>query len=117
MKPEDLVVGKVYIYKDKTPVVFDKFPEKGMKGIPVYKFCYLEVPKRPVLYLSVIYLDEESVKSFITELEIEKTEVHNFRPDHYTSLPFKLDEVQETIAGNCFKATDDFIKLYGSALH
>lgn len=43
-------------------------------------------------------------------LEIEKPEVPNFRPDHYTSLPFKLDEVQETIAENCFKATNDFKK-------
>jgi hypothetical protein len=105
MKLENLVIGKVYIYKDKTPVVFDKFPEKGMKGIPVYKFCYLESPERPS-----IYLNDESVKSFITELEIEKPEVSNFRPDHYTSLPFKLDEVQETIAENCFKATNDFKK-------
>lgn len=40
----------------------------------------------------------------------EKQEVPNFRPDHYTSLPFKLDEVQETIAENCFKATGDFKK-------
>ena len=41
---------------------------------------------------------------------MEKQEVPNFRPDHYTSLPFKLDEVQETIAENCFKATGDFKK-------
>ena len=41
---------------------------------------------------------------------MEKQEVPNFRPDHYTSLPFKLDEVQETIAQNCFRATGDFKK-------
>ena len=45
----------------------------------------------------------------------EKQEVPNFRPDHYTSLSFKLDEIQETIAENCFKATGDFKKALWTA--
>lgn len=103
MKVENLEIGKVYVYKNAECLVLDQLPEWHNNN--TYVFVDPEQPQ-----INIQYLEEEDVNDFITELEIEKPEVPNFRPDHYTSLPFKLDEVQETIAENCFKATGDFKK-------
>ena len=105
MKPKDLVIGKVYVYDNAECLVFDKFPSSGCFRLSTFKFQTVGVPNPKPRWLNA-----EAVNDLITELEIEKPEVPNFRPDHYTSLPFKLDEVQETIAENCFKATNDFKK-------
>lgn len=103
MKVENLEIGKAYVYKNAECLVLDQLPVWHNNNTYVFVD-----PKEP--QLNIRYLKAEDVNNFITELEIEKPEVPNFRPDHYTSLPFKLDEVQETIAQNCFKATGDFKK-------
>ena len=103
MKVENLEIGKAYVYKNAECLVLDQLPVWHNNNTYVFVD-----PKEP--QLNIQYLKAEDVNNFITELEIEKLEVLNFRPDHYTSLPFKLDEVQETIAENCFRATGDFKK-------
>lgn len=103
MKVENLEIGKAYVYKNAECLVLDQLPVWHNNNTYVFVD-----PKEP--QLNIQYLKAEDVNNFITELEIEKPEVPNFRPDHYTSLPFKLDEVQETIAENCFRATGDFKK-------
>lgn len=103
MKVENLEIGKAYVHKNAECLVLDQLPVWHNNNTYVFVD-----PKEP--QLNIQYLKAEDVNNFITELEIEKPEVPNFRPDHYTSLPFKLDEVQETIAENCFRATGDFKK-------
>lgn len=97
MKVENLEIGKAYVHKNAECLVLDQLPVWHNNNTYVFVD-----PKEP--QLNIQYLKAEDVNNFITELEIEKPEVPNFRPDHYTSLPFKLDEVQETIAENCFRA-------------
>ena len=108
MKVENLEIGKAYVYKNAECLVLDQLPVWHNNNTYVFVD-----PKEP--QLNIQYLKAEDVNNFITELEIEKPEVLNFRPDHYTSLPFKLDEVQETIAENCFRATGDFKKALWTA--
>lgn len=104
MKIEELEIGKIYIYRNTEPLVFKHYPSSSCSGFSSFKFETIEAKPK------AIYLDHQAVNNSITEVKAEKPEVPNFRPDHYTSLPFKLDEVQETIAENCFKATGDFKK-------
>lgn len=109
MKIEELEIGKIYIYRNTEPLVFKHYPSSSCFGLSSFKFETIEAKPK------AIYLDHQAVNNSITEVKAEKPEVPNFRPDHYTSLPFKLDKVQETIAQNCFKATTDEADAYSFA--
>jgi hypothetical protein len=74
MKPEDLVLGKVYVYDNTECLVFDKFPSSGCFGLETFKFQTVGVPNPKPRWLNA-----EAVNDLITELEIEKPEVSNFR--------------------------------------
>lgn len=94
MKIEDLRLGKVYLYKDTECLRLDQLPIWHNNNI--YVFVDPEQPQ-----LNIQYLEAEDVNNFITELKIEKQEVANFRPDHYTSLPLnqmKYKRLQRRIA-------------------
>jgi hypothetical protein len=67
MKPEDLVKGKIYVYKNKEPLIFDEFPSAATESFWRFRFYKAEVPNPKPRYLS-----RQDVSDFITELEIEK---------------------------------------------
>jgi hypothetical protein len=70
MKPKDLIKGKIYIYRDKEPLVFDEFPSAVTES-----YCRFKFYKAGVANPNPTYLGFQAVNDFITELEIEKNSI------------------------------------------
>lgn len=65
MRSEDLIKGKIYVYKNTKCLVLDHLP--SWENGNAYVFVDHLEPQ-----LDIQYLNKEAVNDFITELEIEK---------------------------------------------
>lgn len=65
MRSEDLIQGKIYVYKNTKCLVLDQLP--SWENGNAYVFVDDLEPQ-----LDIQYLGKEAVNDFITELEIEK---------------------------------------------
>jgi hypothetical protein len=69
MKAEDLIKGKIYVYNNKEPLIFDAFPSAATESYWRWRFRFYRAgaPNPKPRYLNL-----QAVIDFITELEIEK---------------------------------------------
>lgn len=115
VRPEDLVVGKLYNVQTYKRAV--KAWYTGKRNNNYYRFVIDDVDKDWFLLdWSEVMERVKEIEEEVVNTKAEAPEPDTYKPDHYYKNSFKVSDVQEEIGYNVFKALGSDEKAYKSSV-